>query len=447
MQMYVKDKLFTFNKAWCIVTITVLVVFYLLTSFTYADDSMQVNLAVLRGEKGTTVTVPLTVKNVPASGIYTCSFWVDFDPNIFNSVSITPGELIINSSDFYSNVNSTKGFVAMVFEAPADESRVIKNDGTMAYINFTIADNVSDGISFLTYNLSRSAIFTTGINEIKGVIYNNGAVAVGKAAIPSVIPTVTPMPSSTPTSIFTSTSTPTPTSTFKPTSSFTPTLTSAPTYMPTGTAASIPTPTKLPVIPTVPADQGTPTTTPPSSNIQVPKDIETHWAKSYILKLISMGVVQGYPDGTIKPDNSITRAEAVTALMKAIGYGPAENPQFDFEDKKEIPDWVKGFLKTALDLKVVSGYEDNTFRASRNVTRQEVVIMLMKTFNFEPSDISNNNFADEERIASWSRRYVNTACNLGIVKGYNDNTFMPDKNVTRAELFTMIAKCFEYLEK
>ncbi|AEV69833.1 S-layer homology domain-containing protein [Acetivibrio clariflavus] len=439
--MGIKDRLFSFRKVWCIVIVTVLTVCYLFTSFTYADDSMQVNLAVLRGEKGTTVTVPLTVKNVPESGIYTCSFWVDFNPEIFSSVSITPGELIINPSDFYSNVNNTKGFVAMVFEAPADESRVIKNDGTMAYIKFTIADNASDGVSFLTYNLSRSAVFTTGIDEIKGILYNNGAVVIGKAAIPSVIPTSTPTVTPTPTSIITPTSIPT------PTSNFTPTLTPTPFSTPTVTSTPIPTSTEFPVIPTLPPEQVTPISTPPTGNIQVPKDIDTHWAKLYILRLISMGVVQGYPDGTIKPDNNITRAEAITALMKAIGYGPAENPQFDFADKNEIPDWVKGFLKTALDMKVVSGYEDNTFRASRNVTRQEVVIMLMKTFKFEPSDISVNSFADDEKIASWSKRYVNTACNLGIIKGYNDNTFMPDKNVTRAELFTMIAKCFEYLDR
>lgn len=428
--MSIKDRLSSCNKVWCIVTIAILIVFGMFGSITYASDSMQVSLAVLRGEKGTTVTVPLTVKNVPASGIYTCNFWVNFDPKIFSSVTITPGELIINPNDFHFNVDNTKGFVAMVFEAPADGSRMIKSDGAMAYIDFTIMDDIGDGISFLTHNISKSAIFSTGTDEITEVTYTNGALAVGRAVIPSVIPT--------PTS--------TPTSTTTPTSSSAPTSTTTSTSTPMATATPIPPTTPLPVIPTVPPVQVTPTA-PATGGIQIPKDIDSHWAKLYILRLVNMGVIQGYPDGTIKPDNNITRAEAVTALMKSIGYGPAANPQFNFADKNEIPDWVKGFLKTALDLKVVSGYEDNTFRASRNVTRQEVVIMLMKTFNFEPSDIFINTFKDEEKIASWSKRYVNTACNLEIVKGYSDNTFMPDKNVTRAELFTMIAKCFEYLER
>lgn len=427
--MSIKDRLFYLSKVWCMVTITILIACSMFGSFTYAEDSMQVSLDIVRGEKGTTVIVPLTVKNVPASGIYTCSFWVNFDSNIFSSVSITPGELIVNPNDFYFNVDLTKGFVAMAFEAPADESRKIRSDGTMAYIKFTILDNVTDGISFLTYNLSRTAIFSSGTDEITKVVYNNGAVVVGSTAVPSVIPTATPTETPTPTP--TETLTPTPTATITPTETVTPT----------------PSDTVLIEIPTVPPAQATPTNTLTIGEIQIPKDINSHWSKLYVLKLISRGIVQGYPDGTIKPDNNITRAEAVTALMKAIGYGPAENPQFDFADRSEIPDWVKGFLKTALELKVVSGYEDNTFRASRNVTRQEVVIMLMKTFNFEPSDYSNNTFNDEAKIASWAKRYVNTACNLEIVKGYSDNTFMPEKNVTRAELFTMIAKCLEYLNR
>lgn len=424
-----KDRLFSLKKVWCIVTIAILIFGFMSSSFTYAVDPMKVSLTALKGEKGATVTVPLTLKNVPASGIYACSFRVNYDPKIFSSVSITSGELIINSNDFNSNVSSTTGFVAMTFESPADRSRIIKSDGTFAYIKLTIMSNAGDGISILSHNLSRSSVYTTGTDEITGVAYNGGAVAIGSAAIPSVIPTATP----------TATPTSTPTATPKLTSSYTSNPRPTTTTNTTNSGRQ-----------TMPAVQVTPTkpiTTPPTGGFQIPKDITTHWAKLYVLRLMNMGVIQGYPDGNIKPDNNITRAEAVTALMKSIGDGLAPNPEFTFADKNEIPNWVKGFLKTALDLKVVGGYEDNTFRASRNVTRQEVVIMLMKTFRFEPSETSKIALADQGNIAPWSKKYVNTACNLEIVKGYSDNTFMPNKNVTRAELFTMIAKCLEHLEK
>lgn len=415
-----KDRLFSLKKVWCIVAITILIFGCMFNSFTYATESMQVNLAIVKGERGTTVTLPLTIKNVPASGIYTCSFWVTYNPQIFTSVSIAPGELIANSNDFNSNVNSTTGFVAMTFESPADASRMIKSDGTVAYIRLKIIDTAGDSINILSHNLSGSAVYSSGTDEITDVKYNGGVVAVGNAVVPSIIPTATP--TVTPTPSVTATATPTPTTT---------TLTEIPT-MPSVKVTPYPNVTQNPTQP---------------GGIQIPKDITTHWAKLYVLRLINMGVIQGYPDGTIKPDNNVNRAEAVTALMKSIGYGPAENAEFTFTDKSAIPAWVKGFLKTALDLKVVGGYEDNTFRASRNVTRQEVVVMLMKTFRFDPSDSSKIRLADEGKIASWSKKYVNTACNLEIVKGYSDNTFMPNKNVTRAELFTMIAKCLEYLEK
>jgi len=432
--MGIMDRLFCKKKICCIVLITILISCCMFNSFVYAEDPMQVNLAVLRGEKGSSVTIPLTVRNVPESGIYTCSFWVNYDNEIFDSVSITPGELITNSNDFNSNVNSSRGFVAMTFESPADESRVIKSDGNIAYIKLTIMDNVRDGISILSHNLSRASVYATGTDEITGVVYSGGAIAVGNASVPSTVPTQTVTPTATPTA------TPTPTATH--TATATPTATATTRV----TATPRPTTTTITGMPTMPGGQVTPTVSP-TGGIRIPKDITSHWAKLYVLRLVNRGVIQGYPDGTIKPDNNITRSEAVTALMKSIGYGPAQNAEFDFGDKKDIPNWVKGFLKTALDLKVVGGYEDNTFRASRNVTRQEVVIMLMKTYNFEPSQTSKIILADEETIAPWSKKFVNTACNLEIVKGYSDNTFKPNKNVTRAELFTMIAKCLEYLER
>ncbi len=415
-----RDRLLCMNKVKSIIMVTILIIGCLFTSFTYALDSMEVNLTNVSGEQGTAVTVPLTFKNVPASGIYTCSFWVLYDPQIYTSVSIVPGDLITNPNDFNTNVNVESGFAAMTFEAPTDGSRMIKNDGTFAKIQLNIAGNAADGIYNLAYGDSRCAVYASGTDEITGVIYNSSSITVGNPATPLVTPTIA-TPAITITPAITSTPTPTITTlvetTMMPSTEVTPTPSSDVTVMPT-----------------------------PTGELVIPRDVSSHWSKVNIIKLISRGVIQGYPDGTIKPDNSITRAEAITALMKSMGYSPTSNPEFGFADNNEIPLWVKGFLKTALDHKVVSGYEDNTFRASRNVTRQEVVVMLMKTFEFAPSESSELSFVDEEKIAAWSKKYVSKACEMGIVKGYSDNTFKPDKNVTRAELFTMISNCIDYME-
>lgn len=441
-----RDRLMCMNRVKSIIMVTILIISFLLTSFAYAVDPMEVSLlADVNVEKGATVTVPLTFKNVPPSGIYTCSFWVLFDPQVYTSVSILPGDLITNTNDLLTNVNMSSGFAAMIFEAPVDGSRMIKKDGTFVKLQFAVAENAYDGIYNLVYGDARCAVYATSTDEITGIKYNTSSITVGKPKIP-VTPTITApvtttpaiTPTATPATEIPATETPT-----TATPSITPAVSTSPTP---GTTTLVET-TMMPSTDVTPTPTNNVTATPaPTGGFVVPSDISTHWAKLNILKLISRGVIQGYPDGTIKPDNSITRAETVTALMKAMGYSPAENPEFTFADNKDIPAWVRGFLKTALDHKVVSGYEDNTFRASRNVTRQEVVVMLMKTFGFAPSESSALNFADGDKIAAWSKNYIIKACELGIVKGYEDNTFKASKNVTRAELFTMISNCINYIE-
>lgn len=450
--MYKKDKLLRFNKVQCVIITVIMLVSCLLISFSYATGPMQVNITEVTGVPGSTVIVPLRLIKVPESGIYTCNFWVTYDPQIFTSVSINPGNLITNSSDFHSNV-STSGFVTMAFEAPADGSRMIKSDGIIAIIQLTIMNTAPNGEYKLAHNVSRSAAFTSGTSEIKDIVYNDNYVKVGNSATPIVTPTATETPTVTATPTSTATITPTITPTVTPTSTATATIT------PTITPTSTPTPTPISgwtnnntVIYTPPSIIET-HTLPPSAfetplplGKTVPVDINNHWAKRYIINLILRDIIQGYPDQTIKPDNNISRAETLTALMKSIGYGPTDNAVFSFKDSSSIPGWSKGFIKTALDLKVVGGYEDNTIRATQNITRQEVVVMLIKAFKIEPREGINLGLADEGKIASWSKPYVNKSFELGIAQGYSDNTFKPTKNVTRAELFTMITKCLEYMD-
>lgn len=442
--MYKKDKLLKFNKVQCIIITVIMLVSCLLISFSYATSPMQVNLVEVTGEPGATLTVPLILTNVPESGIYTCNFWVTFDPKIFTSVSINAGNLINNSSDFHSNV-SENGFVTMAFEAPADGSRMIKSDGIIATIQLTIVNTAPNGEYKLAHNVTRSAAFTSGTSEIKDIVYKDNYVKVGNSATPIATPTPTGTPTITATP--TSTATVTPTSTVTPT--ITPTVTPTPTATPTPASGGTNNNTVIYTPPSIIETHTLPPSafeTPLPIGKTVPVDINNHWAKRYIINLILRDVIQGYPDQTIKPDNNISRAETLTALMKSIGYGPTDNAVFSFKDSSSIPGWSKGFIKTALDLKVVGGYEDNTIRATQNITRQEVVVMLIKAFKIEPKEGLNLGLADEGKIASWSKPYVNKSFELGIAQGYSDNTFKPTRNVTRAELFTMINKCLEYMD-
>ena len=169
-------------------------------------------------------------------------------------------------------------------------------------------------------------------------------------------------------------------------------------------------------------------------------DIKGHWAYDHINTLINKGIINGYEDGTVRPDNYVTRNEAAKIISAAIGYGGANEITLTFADTAEIPDWAKPWVQTAVNAGFVTGYEDNTFRPSQNVSRKELAVMAMRAFGFGTDDLSLT-FNDASTIPDWAAPYISKAVSLSIITGYEDNTFLPDRNVTRAEVCAIIAKC------
>lgn len=174
------------------------------------------------------------------------------------------------------------------------------------------------------------------------------------------------------------------------------------------------------------------------------KDLGGHWAKNDIRRLVGLLAVSGYPDGAFKPDNSITRAEFATILAKAMGW-PADAGAVKFADAPAIPAWAKGYVGAAVARGVISGYEDNTFRAGRLISRDEIAVMVVKALGRGASGKALS-FADTAVVPSWAAGYVATAVDAGIVRGLPGNVFAPANNATRAESATMIARLLNVLK-
>jgi len=262
-------------------------------------------------------------------------------------------------------------------------------------------------------------------------------IVVGKPTpTPTPVPTVTPTP------------TPTPTVAPTPVPTATPTVTPTPTPKPSsggggggggGSAATpTPTPTLLPTVSPTPMVTPTPTITEPvdqpANNISF-KDIESHWAKQYILALVQKEAIKGYPDGTFAPDNSITRAEFATVLVKAKGM--------DIKAGKVFSDtaghWAKDYIATAADAGIIKGYDENTFGADDLITREQMAVMISRAFSLNPS-AEELSFSDKGSISSWAVEAVKASVQAGIINGYPEGTFKPSGNATRAEAVTVIMK-------
>ncbi|WP_418790776.1 S-layer homology domain-containing protein [Phosphitispora sp. TUW77] len=167
------------------------------------------------------------------------------------------------------------------------------------------------------------------------------------------------------------------------------------------------------------------------SYAQLP-DIQDNWAEKQISEWLSQGLVEGYEDGTFKPNNSITRAEFITMVNKSFGFtaGAANN----FLDVSST-DWFAGEIAKAAAAGYVSGYPDGTIKPNNKISRQEAASIIARLLQLDLSDNLNivSEFKDGEDIQQWSKESVDAIAAKSIMVGYPDQTFRPAKDITRAE--------------
>jgi hypothetical protein len=170
-------------------------------------------------------------------------------------------------------------------------------------------------------------------------------------------------------------------------------------------------------------------------------DIGSHWAHDCIAALLQHGIIHGYPDGTIRPDNYITRAEAAVLAANALNLGEAAGVPL-YADT--IPAWAQWYILAATRRGVFEGYPGNVFRPENYITREEMAAVLMRAFDKKAENDVQLAFKDKDDIGAWAAEYVKAGVDNDIIAGYPDNTFKPRANITRAEAFTMICKLLGY---
>lgn len=172
---------------------------------------------------------------------------------------------------------------------------------------------------------------------------------------------------------------------------------------------------------------------------------KNHWAHDCIKTLLAHGIIQGYPDGTIRPENYITRAEAAVLIANALGLEEKEKFFSGYMDR--IPKWARGHIIAVSQADIFKGYPGRLFKAEKNITREEMVTVLIRGFNKYMEEDIRLQFSDKEKISDWAEEYVKEGVANDIIVGYPDNTFKPQNHITRAEAFTIICKLLGYHEE
>ncbi len=171
----------------------------------------------------------------------------------------------------------------------------------------------------------------------------------------------------------------------------------------------------------------------------IPSDF---WAWRAIVSMASKGIIEGKDEGIFYPNDSISRVEFVKMLVLAAGmtdYYAAAN--FNDVDRS---DWYYIYVASAAQERLVNGFSDGSFRPDSFITRQEAAIMVARAMGERPAGNleSLEVFADRAEISDWALEEVAVVVGNGILSGRPNNLIAPVDTVTRAEAITIIYRFF-----
>lgn len=168
-------------------------------------------------------------------------------------------------------------------------------------------------------------------------------------------------------------------------------------------------------------------------------DIAGHWAEADVLKLVSLGIVSGYEDDTFRPGDPVTREQFVKMVAEAAGLEPVTNPALPFADAGEVSSWAAGYVQAAYDAGIVRGMADNRFCPQLAVDRAQAAVIVVNALKLQVGTDATA-FADDAAIPAWAKGAVAKAVELGIIVGFEDNTFRSGLALNRAQAAAMIAR-------
>ncbi len=184
---------------------------------------------------------------------------------------------------------------------------------------------------------------------------------------------------------------------------------------------------------TLEADPAAP---PPLDISDVPR---THWAYPFILALHQQQILPDFPNGTFNPDQPVTRAELAAQIQRAFQIAPTESP-LRFPD---VPanSWAAPAIDQAVQMGFMQGYAEGTFRPEQRVPRYQVLVALASGLELSNSVQVNlsQRFGDADQLPPWAVPQVSAATQAALVVSPESPAQLnPQQPATRAEVAVMI---------
>ncbi|MDR3148470.1 MAG: S-layer homology domain-containing protein [Oscillospiraceae bacterium] len=165
-----------------------------------------------------------------------------------------------------------------------------------------------------------------------------------------------------------------------------------------------------------------------------------HWAYECVNALADAGIVNGVDGTRFDPDANVTREQFAKMLTAALNLYD-ERADSSFPDVPKTA-WYYGYVSSAVKAGIISGYQDGTFGTGRNITRQEAAVMVSRAGLDISAEASGDSFTDDELIAEWAKDAVYAMQSEKIISGFEDGSFKPQSNATRAQSAKIIYSIF-----
>ncbi len=185
-----------------------------------------------------------------------------------------------------------------------------------------------------------------------------------------------------------------------------------------------------------------------NSNLIYEDVVETDWFYDAVIFTTERNLLQGTSRSVFNPNGALTRAMVATILYRMAGE-PKATSSSSFTDVEDNC-WYTDAVDWASDVGVVNGYEDNTFRPNKKISRQEMAVMLAR-YAEKVAGIpmqckgTLNSFADGSQVADWAHDAMVWFVNVGIINGM-DGKIAPENTATRAQFATIIMRYIQIYE-
>ncbi|CAM4275891.1 Ig-like domain-containing protein [Paenibacillus tarimensis] len=183
------------------------------------------------------------------------------------------------------------------------------------------------------------------------------------------------------------------------------------------------------------------------------KDVEKHWGRNDVLLMVNKFVAEGKTASAFEPDKAITRGEFAAYISKGLGLAGDKAAAAKFKDVNTATT-MAAYIGAASKAGIIQGYTDGTFKPNAPITREQIAAMLVRAANTAGKDLTLSGttlsvlsrFKDRTSISPWAQVDIAKAVSSELINGTSSTVFSPKSNATRAQAAVMIKRLLDYVD-